>query len=266
MSRKKTIWLWAFSIIFTIGVAYLQRITGPSYPLKSKVSINNIVIKSKLPRSSDAENGELIKIIVHDKSVTGEFKYKRFKSYDTLTTVPMTRDGDTLTAIIPKQPPAGKVMYMITLISGNSKVALTDDYVILRYTGNVPEYILFLHIIIIFLAMLYSTRAGVEAMYKGIKTYRYAFIAMVTLFIGGLILGPVVQKYAFNAYWTGWPFGQDLTDNKTLVAFIFWAIAFFRLSRNKNNFKWAIIAAIVLLIIFLIPHSMLGSEIDYTVK
>ena len=38
-----------------------------------------------------------------------------------------------------------------------------------------------------------------------------------TLGLGGMILGPIVQKYAFGAYWTGIPFGHDLTDAKNLV-------------------------------------------------
>jgi hypothetical protein len=82
--------------------------------------------------------------------------------------------------------------------------------------------------------------------------------------VGGLILGPVVQKYAFGAYWTGWPFGQDLTDNKTLVAWIFWAIALWRLHKNPANRTWPAIAMVVLLLVFLIPHSMFGSELDYS--
>jgi hypothetical protein len=266
MSRKKFIWLWVFSIIFTIGIAYFQRVTGPSYPVTGNVTINNNDIYFKLPCTSDAENGELIKIDVPDKTVTGEFTYRRYKSNDTATTAAMTRDGDYLTALVPKQPAAGKVEYSITLVTGETRQTLTDDNVILRYKGKVPDLILIIHIITIFLAMLYSTRTGVEAIYKGVKTYRYAFVTLVTLFIGGLILGPVVQKYAFGAYWTGWPFGHDLTDNKTLLAFIFWAIAFFKLSRNRKNYKWAIIASIILLVVYLIPHSVLGSEIDYTAK
>jgi uncharacterized BrkB/YihY/UPF0761 family membrane protein len=84
------------------------------------------------------------------------------------------------------------------------------------------------------------------------------------LAIGGLILGPIVQKYAFDAYWTGWPFGHDLTDNKSLVAFIFWVIALAMLSRNRVRRTWVVVAAVVTLVVFMIPHSMLGSEIDYT--
>ena len=40
-----------------------------------------------------------------------------------------------------------------------------------------------------------------------------------------MILGPIVQYYAFGDLWTGIPFGWDLTDNKTLIALIFWILA-----------------------------------------
>jgi len=81
--------------------------------------------------------------------------------------------------------------------------------------------------------------------------------------IGGMILGPIVQLYAFGDLWTGWPFGGDWTDNKTLFAFVFWVIAFFVLRKNRSNRLWPIIAFVALLAIYLIPHSMGGSELDY---
>jgi uncharacterized membrane protein len=73
-----------------------------------------------------------------------------------------------------------------------------------------------------------------------------------------------VQKYAFGAYWTGWPFGHDLTDNKTALAFIAWLIAVIKLRKNREARGWAIAAALVLLLVYLVPHSVLGSEIDHT--
>ena len=55
---------------------------------------------------------------------------------------------------------------------------------------------------------------------------------------------------------------NDLTDNKTLIAVIFWIIAFFA-NRKKQRPVWIIIASIVMLMIYLIPHSMFGSEFNY---
>jgi hypothetical protein len=91
----------------------------------------------------------------------------------------------------------------------------------------------------------------------------------IFLLFGGLFLGPVMQKFAFGAYWTGWPmqgifkFG-DMTDNKTAVAFIFWILALYKLWKNPEKRGWALLAAVVLFLVYMIPHSMMGSEIDHT--
>jgi len=134
---------------------------------------------------------------------------------------------------------------------------------VIRFKGAVPDYILIPHIILMFTAMLFSTRTGIEALIKGRQTYLYTTITLITLFLGGLVLGPMVQFHAFGDAWTGWPVGGDLTDNKTLVAFIFWLIAFFRIRKSRENRVWVIIAAVVLLAVYLIPHSALGSEYNY---
>jgi hypothetical protein len=156
------------------------------------------------------------------------------------------------------------LIYHVELVSGNQSVLLNDEPTVIRFKGDVPAWVLIPHILIMFTAMMMSTRTGLEAIAKSKKTYAYSLVTLVTLFIGGLILGPVVQKFAFDAYWTGWPFGGDLTDNKTLVAFIFWAIAAWRLKKNPENRTWPIIAMFVLLAVYLIPHSMFGSSLDYS--
>lgn len=264
MKKHKSLFIWIFSLIFTLFIAWYQRTTGPSYPVSGEITLNSENIAFTLPRTSDDVNGQTVKVKVTHAEVTGYMEYMRYKSFDSLTRIEMKREGDYLTAVIPPQPPAGKVMYKVYMVSGNDKVSLTADPVVIRYKGVVPASVLIPHILLMFLAMLFSTRTGLEALFNLHRTYRYTFITLVLLFVGGGLLGPIVQKYAFGAYWTGWPFGHDLTDNKTLVALIFWAVAFFKLSRNKYNRKWVIIAAVILLAVYLVPHSVLGSELDYT--
>ncbi len=264
--KLKALFLWVFSIIFTMGIAYYQRTTGPTYPLKKSVVINDIKIKCKLPRAYGGEGDAEIKVLVSDTAIKGFLKFKRFKSFDEWSEIPMDREGDHLIAKIPHQPPAGKVSYELYFIDKNVKYTLTETPVIIRFRGDVPAWVLIPHIIFMFGAMLFSTRTGLEALTKGKNTFKFTFITVIALFIGGSILGPVVQKYAFGAYWTGWPFGHDLTDNKTAVALIFWIIALIVMWRKKDNRFWAIFAAFMLLVVYLIPHSVLGSEIDYTKK
>ena len=73
----------------------------------------------------------------------------------------------------------------------------------------------------------------------------------------------MVQKYAFSAYWTGWPFGTDFTDNKTLVMFLGWVVALVAVYRVKKPGPWVLGAAVLTLVAYAVPHSVLGSELDY---
>jgi hypothetical protein len=36
--------------------------------------------------------------------------------------------------------------------------------------------------------------------------------------------------------------------------------------KNREKRGWALVAAIVLMLIYFIPHSMMGSEIDHTIQ
>jgi hypothetical protein len=73
-----------------------------------------------------------------------------------------------------------------------------------------------------------------------------------------------MQYYGFGVLWTGFPVGHDLTDNKTLVAMIGWIIALFMVRKGKPARGWILAASVLLLVVFLIPHSLFGSELDYT--
>ena len=91
-----------------------------------------------------------------------------------------------------------------------------------------------------------------------------AIITAVFLFVGGIILGPIMQKYAFDAYWTGFPVGKDLTDTKTLIALLAWIVALIAGRGGKPARGWYVAAFVLTLIVFIIPHSVLGSELDYS--
>jgi hypothetical protein len=193
-----------------------------------------------------------------------ECKYKRNNTADDWTTISMQREGEDIIATVPTQPPAGKLAYVVRMKKGDATYLLTEEPVVIRFKDHIPGWVPPPHVFLIFIALLFSTMTAVEALRRGRHVLTYTVLTLVSMLIGGLIMGPIMQKFAFGAYWTGWPFGQDLTDNKTLVAFIFWLIAFFVLRKNRQNRFWPILAAIVTLAVFVIPHSVLGSEFDYS--
>lgn len=265
MSDKvKKVILWFVAVFLTLGLVVYQRATGPTYPIKGKADVAGEEISFRFLRSHDTGTDAPVTVEVSDPQVEGLLEFRRYKSHDEWSRMEMQRSGENLESAIPHQPPAGKVMYNVILVKDGKEYKLNEEPVIIRFKGSVPYAVLAPHIFFMFLSLLFGIRAGLEALTIRKDTRYLSGISLITVVLGGLILGPVVQKYAFDAYWTGWPFGHDLTDNKTAVIFIFWLVAWLKLKKDPGHRTMAIVAMVVMIIVYIIPHSVLGSEIDYT--
>jgi hypothetical protein len=252
----------------TLGVLYYQRRTGPTRPMRVGYELQGESLKAKLVRSGTT--GEPAKVEVPARGVGGVLHWRRYPTDHPYEAQPMRTEGDQLVGTLPSQPPAGKVEYFVEL-QGDDSMRLPsaeEGTVVLRYKGAVPPWILAPHIILISLAILLGFRTGLSALLGRAGTKTLSWFTFVVLTVGGMILGPVVQLHAFGALWTGWPFGEDLTDNKTLVMWLAWLVAAIVVSRGGGVRQlWrramVIVALLVMLAVVLIPHSARGSELDY---
>lgn len=258
----KIILYWVLAVLLTFGAIVYQRKTGPTYDKKIKLVIENVEYNFKLIRSHGGDKDCKVEIEVPNQNISGIIEYKKFPSKDTWTQVPMERQNNNLNGDLPHLPPAGKYEYKITLVKNGQEFPINEGQsVIIRFKGAVPGSILIPHIFFMFFAMFMGNLAGIMAIFKYRKFKFFTNMTVIFLFVGGLILGPCVQLYAFGEAWAGVPFAWDLTDNKTLIAFIFWIIALFA-NRKKERPVYTIIASIVMLVIYSIPHSMYGSQLD----
>jgi len=261
--RRALLWILAF--IITLGSAVYQRMTGPTYPVRTHVEVDGNAYSSKLLRTMTVNKDVPVTIDAADSSVTGFVMWRRYKSNDEWSRITLKREEGTLQAFLPHQPPAGKLMYLVYLEKESDRVSLTaDDPVILRYKGDVPSVILIIHVFFIFFAMVLSNRTGLAALDEKGNAWKFMLWTVGFFIIGGFIFGPLVQKHAFGALWTGVPVGYDLTDNKVLIAMIGWVVALGKNWKQRESRGWIFFAAMLMLVIYLIPHSLLGSELDYT--
>lgn len=261
---KKSFWLWLIAFILTLLTAVYQRMTGPTYPVSGNVFVEGERIEYKLERSHGGEGDHPVEINIDDEKIRGELFWKRYKTNDDWSSSEMIRQNNKLVASLPHQPPAGKLVYHIVVHKDNEIVTIPESgEVVIRFKGDVPIAFLIPHILFIFGAMLLSTRTGLEYFNTGKKFKPLTVLTFIFVIIGGFILGPIIQYYAFGAFWTGFPFGHDLTDNKILVGFIGWLLALIAIYKFKNPRRWIVFASLLMFIIFLIPHSVLGSELDY---
>jgi len=259
---KKPAVRFALALLITLASAVWQRRSGPTYPVSGRVAVGGTSIALKLTRTHGGPGDQPVRVAAPDAAVAGSVAYRRYPSQDGWTVLPMTRAGADLVAALPHQPPAGKLEYQVRLGKDGETAVFPPRPAVTRFKGDVSTVILVPHVLCMFLGMLFSTAAGLAAL-AGAPTRHLAWITFGLIAVGGFILGPIVQKAAFDAYWTGVPFGWDLTDNKTLIAGLFWAGALLVQRPGRTARIEILAAAVTTLLVFAIPHSTWGSEIKW---
>lgn len=260
--------LWVLAFVITLSAAVYQRMTGPTYPKRYNVTVNSTIMELKLTRSLSLDQKSEVRLNINDPSVKAKLFFKRYKSNEEYQAIDFIYRDDPkhgeFFAEVPQQPSAGKLEYYIEITdSKGTRTYLKETPVVIRFKGGVPAFVLIPHILVMFIAMLFSTLAGLMAVIKYPLFKKYAVWTLLLLIAGGMVLGPIVQYYAFGDLWTGVPFGWDLTDNKTLIGLLFWILAVV-MNRKTEKPVYTILAAVMLLVVFSIPHSLFGSELNYS--
>ena len=264
---------WSLAIALTLTAVVYQRMTGPTNPKRVSVEMGSQVLDMEFPRSLETKvpfnsftnDGMFSSLeVALPKEASGMDMYilwKRFPGNDSLSRIDAVCKDGVCSFEIPSQPPAGKIAYY-PVLRFNGDEYRVGQAVTLRFKAPVSAITLIPHILLMFIAMLFSNYVGIAALLRINNASFFALVTLVALFAGGLVLGPLVQKAAFGEYWTGWPFGGDLTDTKTLFAFLIWFAAWFA-NRKRNRRYLYVLASVVMLLVYTIPHSTAGSEFDY---
>ena len=263
MAQKKSLWLWLLALLLTMVLAVYQRLSGPTYPVRGTETLAGAKFSYKLYRSWTSGKELPVLITSSGGNNSAQLYYRRYPliNGENWTVRSMVKNGHFYTAAIPSKPPAGKVVYKVRILSGTRDLWLNHGQpAVARFKGKVPVALLIVHIIFMFAGLLLAFRTGLEALRQDGRWQQLVPWTLAMVFSGGLILGPLVQKYAFGTFWTGFPLGGDLTDSKTLFAVLVWLGAFFL--RKKNRW-WTLAATVLMIAVYLIPHSMLGSELNY---
>jgi hypothetical protein len=285
--------LWVVAFLLATSAMVYQRATGPTYPYRDRLVVGGKSYKLSFPRSSELVSrspedprmkGAEVGLPAKPPGVTAMVHWRRYPRREDYIALPMSevitstlipgkpkQTVRTYSAEIPPQPAAGKVEYYVTVDTpkGEQRFPAGNDTIVLRYKDYVPLTILVPHVTAMILVIIVGMRAGLSALFQPRTTRRYAWVALILMTIGGMTLGPLVQKYAFGEYWTGFPNGGDWTDNKMLFMWLAWLVACVVLGASTKPVTGigraaTFVAALVMTVVYLIPHSMGGSQLDYS--
>jgi hypothetical protein len=272
ISRSRSLILWALALVLMLGAVIYQRRTGPTHPLRGQVTVAGKAVPYRLIRSEETLRDA--RVALPDPGAPAVLVWRHFPTTEAWTRQAMvleTNDGRAEVAgYLPRQPAAGKVEYRVELDSPGAPVTIpASEHIVLRFKGHVATPLLVSHICMMFIAVLLGLRTALGAAVGPHTPRIHLWVALGCMTLGGLILGPFVQKAAFGAYWTGFPWGYDLTDNKTLLMWLAWAFAAgaagFSLRAREGWVRVAVMAAsVAMTVVYLIPHSLRGSQLDYS--
>lgn len=267
---RRGLWLWIAAILLMLATVVYQRRTGPTYPKRGQLQVQGQLHAYRLLRSQ--ETTAPARIEVPDLG-EGILHWRRFPTNEDFQSLPLRRELGSQKALrvaeLPVQPAAGKLEYWVELQTTEGVRRLPErETVVLRYKDPVPTPVLIGHVLLMFLGVLVGLRTGLAALFAPGDMERLTAWTLGLMSLGGMVLGPIVQKFAFGAYWTGWPFGHDLTDNKTLILWGLWLMAhlFLRWGLKRARIRRMVVAlaTLAMAIVYLVPHSMRGSQLDYS--
>lgn len=186
----------------------------------------------------------------------------------------MVQTSDGFTAALPVLQKGNKWYYHIDLLKNGETIGKFPPYgdQFIKFKGHVPAYILIPHIFCMFATVYFGLLAVLSAVdaVKGKgevkKSIRYSLWTVIVSFIGGFPLGYLVAYMAFGVGWSGIPLGWDITDNKTVILFLFWLVTFFLARKGLKGERMAIsdglyvaltiVSLAVTILAFMVPHSI----------
>jgi hypothetical protein len=273
--KKSRIWI---AVFLTVLVVVCARRFGPNKPYEVEVqSKEGVVLSHRAERSHDGEGPAVIplKVLLNGQAadqlaVTLEGRIKGETEWQTLAPARTEDKGEGFDKAyifeVPHQPVTTRYFYRFKGTVGDSPFVLARDNgdpMMVKFKDPVPGWVLYPHVAAMFggfFLLIWSALIALSLALSGKPTNAAAPMAWwswIVLFVGGVPIGFAMNYYAFHVMWEAWPFGGDVTDNKTQVALAFWGIAALALSKGKGKKAglFAAFAALITLAIYLIPHS-----------
>ena len=145
--RKKVIF-WILAVLISLGTMVYQRLTGPTYEKRYKITQRDTIYEFELPRSHGGDSDCPIELEL-PSNFEGKIIWRKYPTENPWETIQMESVEGKLVAALPHQPPAGKLEYHLELMADNQVIELGDEQnVVVRFKGSVPAWAQIPHILL----------------------------------------------------------------------------------------------------------------------
>jgi len=259
--------LWVVACLAMVAAGFWEWQAGGVRPWRGEVTIAGRSVPYQLPGSAIAEQPLRVTVGAAPE-VVGTVRWRHVLEGEDFQGLTMLRDGDVLVSLLPPQPAGGRIEYQLVLVGpfGLARIP-SDEPVAVRFRGQASALVVLPYVAVALLSLLVGVRAGLAALFARPEARLLTWVTAGGVTLGGLILGPVVQRSTFGAFWSGWPFGPDPIDNRTLVVWVAWMVAAATMAPARgatDRFARTVVmaATVALVAVALLPQSLHPSRVD----
>ncbi len=279
-------WKVIAAFLFTLVLLVFTRKTTAVRPVHQVVEQNGLRIEHNTVPKQTGDEIPIVSAKVEGASeVRLVYKIGKDGAYQSVRMSPRSDEEEIFTASIPLHPKGMKAWYYLEAVDhrveGEVRVTLPERRsgevkpIRHKFEGEVPAYIVIPHVLSIFAAFFFATLTLFSAidLKKGEtslpRSVRLCGVTLLFLFIGFFPFGWAMNYYAFGVLWEAFPFGKDVTDNKSQIMFLFWVVTLFTVKgtlwgkgEHKNPVSaekystLVIVSFIATIVILAIPHSL----------
>ena len=272
MSRNRVI----VAVLIVLALFLLSRITGPNFKYRVETSGQGFTLSHKAPRTSEGTGparldlevaGDASSITALDLVGHPARDPSKKEAFPPASITGQAGGPHVYHFEVPFHPWTTKYLYVFQARLQNGQTVQLDrkgQPMMVRFRGEVPPFTLGLHILGMFggfLLMVLGAFAASDFLRgrgDAKPVIRLGGWGWLVFAIGGLPLGFLMNWYAFRVIWEAWPFGADVTDNKTQVALAIYGLGLLAFLWKKNRAAaWLVLAGTaVAFAVFIIPHSI----------
>jgi hypothetical protein len=278
-------WKILLAFLFTIVLlGFARRVTSVRSPHETVEKTGILIDHYTVPKKIGEGDAQIPVKVIGTKEVKLYYKIEKGE-FQAVDMNPKEGESDVFVASIPHHKKGTKAWYYVEaqkqiedkklVVSLPDKNSPNFEPILLKFEGYVPPYIIFSHVFFNFAAVFFSALAIFSAvdLKRGKSTLKksvlFSLFTFILLFIGFLLVGSALNYFAFGVLWEAFPFGSDVTDNKSQIVLLFWLVTLFLVkgtifgknpSKNlvceKTYSTMVIISFAVTVVMYLIPHSI----------
>ncbi len=279
-------WKIIVAFLFTLFLLAFTRKTTAVRSVDKMVEMQGVSIEHvTVPKQVGDEIPVISAKLVGASEIRLVYKIGKEGEYQSIKMSPKPGEENVFIASIPIHPKGMKAWYYLEAIdrrdSEEVKITLPEkssgqvDPIRLKFEGQVPAYVIIPHVLTIFAAIFFATLTLFTAVdiKKGkgtlARSVKYCSVMFLFLFIGFFPFGWAMNYFAFGVLWEAFPFGRDVTDNKSQIMFLIWLSTLFtvkgtvwgkgegrNLVSDRGYSSLVIFSFIATMIILAIPHSL----------